>query len=72
MGKKLRQIRESLNMPQDVAVESLRDLKVKCSKPNLSKIERGLVACRADILGALCLIYETSADLVLYEYKIKK
>ncbi len=69
MGKELKRIRETKDIPQDVVIESLKDLKVSCSKANLSKIERDLISCRADILGALCLIYETSPDLILYQYK---
>lgn len=69
IGKELKRIRELQRMPQDVVIESLKDYKIKCSKPNLSKIERDLISCRADILAALCLIYETSSDLVLYQYK---
>ena len=72
IGQELKRLRETKTMPQDVVIESLKDLKVSCSKANLSKIERGLISCRADILGALCLIYEISPDLILYEYKPKK
>lgn len=66
IGKKLKEIREQAKMPQDVAVECLKDIKINCSKPNLSKIERGLITCRADILAGLCLIYEVSPELILY------
>lgn len=69
IGKELKRIREAHGMPQDVVVESLMDNRIKCSKPNLSKIERDLISCRADILAALCLIYEISTDLVLYQYR---
>jgi hypothetical protein len=69
IGKELKRIRETQGMPQDVVIECLKDYKIQCSKPNLSKIERDLISCRADILAALCLIYETSSDLVLYRYK---
>ncbi|MBU6197406.1 MAG: hypothetical protein ACOYK1_05765 [Vampirovibrionia bacterium] len=54
-------------MPQDVVIEFLRDFKVKCSKANLSKLERDLISCRADILGALSLIYEIDPKEVLFK-----
>lgn len=67
MGKQFKEIREELSMPQDVVIEYLKDMKVHCSKPNLSKIENGLISCRADILGALCIIYEIKPETVLYK-----
>ncbi len=69
IGKELKRIRETKEIPQDVVIESLKDLKIQCSKANLSKIERDLISCRADILAALCLIYEISPDLILFTYK---
>lgn len=69
MGKMLQKIRIEKDMPQDVVIECLKDIRVQCSKPNLSKLERGQISIRADILGALCLIYETKPDIILYKYK---
>lgn len=54
-------------MLQDVAIEFLRDFKVKCSKANLSKLERDLIYCRAYILGALSLIYEIDPKKILFK-----
>lgn len=67
IGKALRQARENKKMPLCVVSEDLKDLKVKCSIANLGKIETGNISCRADILGALCLIYEISSDDALYD-----
>lgn len=53
-------------MPLCVVIEELKDLNVKCSLANLGKIETGSITCRADILGALCLIYELELNDVLY------
>ncbi|MEB3316005.1 MAG: hypothetical protein VKK32_07320 [Candidatus Melainabacteria bacterium] len=67
IGSYLKLIREKKEMPQDVVIEFLRDFKVKCSKANLSKLERDLISCRADILGALSLIYEIDPKEVLFK-----
>ena len=70
MGKELKRIREKeAQMPQDVVIENLKDLKIKCSKANLSKIERDLISIRGDILAGLILIYEINSDRILFEYK---
>lgn len=69
MGKTLQKIRMEKKIPQDVIIQELKDMRVQCSKPNLSKLERGHISIRADILGALCLIYEVKPDVVLYKYK---
>lgn len=66
IGKTLRSARESKDMPLCVVTEELKDLKVKCSLANLGKIETGNISLRADILGALCLIYEIEPVDVLY------
>ena len=66
IGNYLKKIREGKRMPQDVVIEYFKDLKINCSKANLSKIERDLISCRADILAALCLIYEEDPKKVLF------
>lgn len=66
IGKALRQARASKNMPLCVVIEELKDLKIKCSLANLGKIETGNISCRADILGALCLIYDITPEKILY------
>lgn len=66
MGKMLRQARAGKEMPLCVVIEELKDLKIKCSLANLGKIETGTISCRADILGALCLIYDVNPEDVLY------
>lgn len=67
IGKVLRQARESKkDMPLCVVISELKELKVKCSLANLGKIETGKISCRADILGALCLIYNISPEDALY------
>ena len=66
MGKALRQARTGKEMPLCVVIEELKDLKIKCSLANLGKIETGGISCRADILGALCLIYDIVPEDVLY------
>ncbi len=67
MGSYLKKIREKKQMPQDVVIEYFKDLQINCSKANLSKIERDLISCRADILAALCLIYEHDPREVLFK-----
>lgn len=67
MGSYLKLIREKKEIPQDVVIEFLKDFKVSCSKANLSKIERDLISCRADILGALSLIYEIDPKEILFK-----
>ncbi len=66
IGKTLRSARESKDMPLCVVIEELKDLRVKCSLANLGKIETGNISCRADILGALCLVYDITPEDVLY------
>ena len=66
IGKMLRQAREAKDMPLCVVVEELKDLRIRCSLPNLGKIETANISCRADILGALCLIYDIAPEKVLY------
>jgi hypothetical protein len=66
IGKTLRETRLGKNMPLCVVVEELKDLKIKCSLANLGKIETGNISCRADILGALCLVYDINPEDVLY------
>lgn len=67
IGKALRKARESKkDMPLCVVIGELKELKVKCSLANLGKIETGKISCRADILGALCLIYKVAPEEVLY------
>ncbi len=72
IGKALKEYREKSKMPQDVAIECLKDLKIACSKPNLSKIERDIIKCRADILAGLCLVYDVDINDVVYELKKSK
>lgn len=71
-GGRLKELREDLDMPLDVVVEFLKDLKIKCSKASLSRIENNIVVCRMDIFAGLCLIYETRADRVLFTTKKQK
>ncbi len=71
-GKELRKARLQKRMPLCVVVEELKELRVQCSIANLGKIETGEISCRADILGALCLIYEINPELILYQYKNTK
>ena len=66
IAKALRQSRTNKEMPLCVVIEELKDMRVKCSLANLGKIETGNISCRADILGALCLIYDIKPDEVLY------
>ena len=66
IGKTLRSASESKDMPLCVVIEELKDLRVKCSLANLGKIETGNISCRADILGALCLVYDITPEDVLY------
>ncbi len=72
MGQKLKKLRLELNMPIDVVVESLKELKVKSTKGTISKIERGLLSIRADLLAGLCLVYGgLKPEVILYDYKKK-
>ena len=66
IGKYLREIRESKRMLLDEVVAELEDLRISCSKPNLSKIERDLIRCKTDILAGLCYIYKIKSDDVLF------
>lgn len=69
MAKELRKARLQKQMPLCVVVEELKDLRITCSLANLGKIETGTISCRADILGALCMIYEIKPETILYQYK---
>lgn len=66
IAKSLRQARVAKEMPLCVVIEELKDLQVKCSLGNLGKVETNQISCRADILGALCLIYSINPEDVLY------
>ncbi|MDD9897434.1 MAG: hypothetical protein OXU45_00390 [Candidatus Melainabacteria bacterium] len=67
IAKSLRKARLDSQMPLEVVIEDLKDLKVKCSRANLNKVEIGQISCRADILAALCLIYDIKVEEVLYK-----
>jgi hypothetical protein len=67
IGKALLEARLRLKMPLDVVIESLKDEGLKYNKGNLSRIERQIISCRADLLAALCKIYEIDANDVLYD-----
>jgi hypothetical protein len=66
MGKFLKKCRESHQMPLCVAIAEMQELKVKCSRSNLGKIENGDISCRADILGALSVIYGIDPKDILF------
>jgi transcriptional regulator with XRE-family HTH domain len=66
IGKYLRKIRENKKMLLDEVVAELEDLRIFCSKPNLSKIERDQIRCKTDILAGLCYIYKIKSDEVLF------
>jgi hypothetical protein len=53
-------------MPLCVAIVEMQELKVKCSRSNLGKIENGDISCRADILGALSVIYGIDPREILF------
>lgn len=53
-------------MPLSVVIAEIKELNVKCSRANLGKIENGDISCRADILGALSLIYEVDPRKILF------
>lgn len=66
LGSYLKKLRLGQKMPLDVVVEELRDLKISCSKPNLSKLERDIISCRTEVFAGLMIIYESSAEEALF------
>lgn len=66
IGKSLFNARQKLKMPMDAVIESLKDEGLKYNKGNLSRIEREIISCRADLCAALCRIYEIDPKDILY------
>lgn len=66
IGKFLKECRAAHQMPLSVVIAEIKELNVKCSRANLGKIENGDISCRADILGALSLIYEVDPRKILF------
>lgn len=66
IGKALHKARLRLKMPLDVVIESLKDEGLKYNKGNLSRIERQLISCRADLLAGLCKIYEVEPNDIIF------
>lgn len=72
LGKSLRALREHIKYPLIAVTGFLKDdYRIQCSVTNLAKIERGEFNCKANLLAALCLIYEVSLDEVAYTMKPK-
>ena len=70
IGSYLKKIRVELGIPLDQAIAELSLMNISCSKSALSRLERELISCRADILAGLCKIYNINPNDVLYvQYK---
>ena len=66
IGKFLRKVREEKRMSMTEVSAYLSLHKIKCSRTNLSRIESDNATIRHDIIAGLCIIYEISADEVLF------
>lgn len=66
IGKTLRKIRTKLKMPLSVAIECLKDEGIKFEKGQLSRLERQEYKCSAQVLAALCKIYEVDPNEILF------
>jgi transcriptional regulator with XRE-family HTH domain len=67
IGKILREYRKTKGWPLVEVSELLNDYKITCSRPNLAKIEQGQFRCKADVLAALCLLYEIDINDIAYK-----
>ncbi len=50
----------------DQVVAELNLMQIDCSKSALSRLEREMISCRADILAGLCKIYDLDPKDVMY------
>ena len=66
IGTYLRKIRINNKIPLDQVVAELSLMNIECSKSALSRLERDMISCRADILAGLCEIYKIDPRNVLY------
>jgi|GEM_PF-6320483 len=66
IGKYLRKLREEKHMTLTEVVANLSLYKIQCCRTNLSRIEENDATIRHDILAGLSLIYEITADQILF------
>lgn len=66
LGNFLRTIREKKHMSITEVSAYLSLHKIKCSRTNLSRIEADNATIRHDILAGLAIIYDISADELLF------
>jgi len=66
LGKFLKKLRESKRMTLLEVSAYLSMNRIKCSHANLSRIESGIQTPKADTIAALAIIYEISADEILF------
>ncbi len=66
VGKLLKARRKAHKITLNIVVQELERLNIKCSRPNLGRIEKGNITLRADILAALCHIYEVSMEEIMF------
>lgn len=66
LGRHIRKLRDEKKMSLDEVVAYLSLYKVECSRSNLNRIEMENGTIRSDILAGLAMIFEVSADELLY------
>ncbi len=65
-GKFLNKVRKERRMSITEVSAYLSLYKIKCSRTNLARIEADNATIRHDILAGLCIIYDISAEEVLF------
>jgi transcriptional regulator with XRE-family HTH domain len=66
LGKYLTKLREDRRLSYTEVVAYLSLHRIKCSRTNLARIEQSNASLRHDILAGLALIYDVSADEILF------
>lgn len=72
VGKFLKKKREALRLKMLEVSAYLESYGVKCSRANLSRIESTDSTIRHDIIAGLALLYDLSADEILFRGKSEK